>query len=100
MSEEQDQMIPPLNVLKSGQSYQFNCLGRDGIVQLRTSVCKEAKKLLWWKELIPAAVLRLEEEVGKRSQLQKKAMIDMQEYMSLVHAAKVVETSSESPGRP
>eukprot|EP00960_Hanusia_phi_P046152 757656-Hanusia_phi.AAC.1 len=89
MSEELDEMIPPLNVLKNGESFQVNCLRGDGIADLRRSLCGAAKELLWWNEPIPRAFLRLKEEVAKRSH--EKAVINVSEYISIVKDAKVHE---------
>eukprot|EP00960_Hanusia_phi_P042329 755439-Hanusia_phi.AAC.1 len=87
MLEDEDEMILPLHVLNDGVSFQVNCLRGDGIGELRKSVCGAAKSLLWWKELIPRAFLRLKEKVVESSR--ENPVIDIQQYISMVNAAEV-----------
>eukprot|EP00960_Hanusia_phi_P012987 379667-Hanusia_phi.AAC.2 len=93
MSEEGQRTISPLHVLNNGESFQVNCLSGDGIAELRKSVREAAKGLLWWNEIIPRTFLRLKEEVITKSH--EDAVIDMNEYISLVKVAEVKEGEVE-----
>ncbi|EKX32523.1 hypothetical protein GUITHDRAFT_121310 [Guillardia theta CCMP2712] len=90
MAEDEDLHILPLHVINGGESFRVNCLEGQGVKELRRSVCKTAKELLWWEERIPRPYLRLREAVEKRKS-GSVSYVKVEEYKEMLRESGVSE---------
>ncbi|EKX37649.1 hypothetical protein GUITHDRAFT_116126 [Guillardia theta CCMP2712] len=89
MSEEEDENILPLHVIREGGSFRVNCLEGEGIKELRASVCQAAKELLWWNESIPRPYLKLRHAVEVQSK--NEPYLKVEQYLKMLKEAEVEE---------